>query len=318
MKNSLLTLLRGMAMGAADVVPGVSGGTIAFITGIYPLLLQSLSRFDLRLIAIIKKGGFKAGWHHINGGFLLALFSGVGLSILSLARVISYLMEHQPLLLWSFFFGLILASSLFIARQITRWSVFNIVLVLLGVIVAVIISQLRPVEIDAGMGFIFIAGAIAITAMILPGISGSFILLLLGVYGQVLGAVKAFDLTLLLYFLSGCVVGLLSFVKLLNWLLDRFYQPVLSVLMGFVAGSLAMVWPWKHVVSTYTSSSGVEKPLVQRNIMPFEYELLTGQPAQLIGCIALVVVAVIVVLVLERFGDQRTEAGKQSSDFKAG
>jgi putative membrane protein len=318
MKNSLLTLLRGMAMGAADVVPGVSGGTIAFITGIYPLLLQSLSRFDLRLIAIIKKGGFKAGWQHINGGFLLALFSGVGLSILSLARVISYLMEHQPLLLWSFFFGLILASSLYIARQITRWSVFNIVLVLLGVAVAVIISQLRPVEIDAGMGFIFIAGAIAITAMILPGISGSFILLLLGVYGQVLGAVKTFDLTLLLYFLSGCIVGLLSFVKLLNWLLDRFYQPVLSVLMGFVAGSLAMVWPWKHVVSTYTSSSGVEKPLVQRNIMPFEYELLTGQPAQLIGCIALVVVAVIVVLVLERFGDQRTEAGKQSSDFKAG
>ncbi|CAH0990687.1 hypothetical protein SIN8267_00781 [Sinobacterium norvegicum] len=305
-------------MGAADVVPGVSGGTIAFITGIYPKLLQSLSRFDLQLVSIVRLQGIKAAWQYINGGFLLALFSGIGISILSLARFISYMMEHQPLLLWSFFFGLILASSLFIARQITRWSAANIILAFTGIVVAIVISQLRPVEVQACMGFIFIAGAIAITAMILPGISGSFILLLLGVYGQVLGAVKTFDLTLLLYFMSGCIIGLLSFVKLLNWLLDRFYQPVLSVLMGFVTGSLVMVWPWKQVVSTYTSSSGSEKPLVQQLVTPFEYELATGQSSQLVGCIALIVVAVVFVVVLEKLGDQYNESDEQSTDSQVG
>ncbi len=184
---------RGIAMGAADVVPGVSGGTIAFITGIYATLLQSLSRFDLALIKVFRESGLKGVWQRVNGNFLLALFAGIVVSILSLARIISYLLENHPLLVWSFFFGLILASSIFVLRQMERWHWQQVVLLLLGIGFAVLIGQLRPVEVVADYGYFFMAGAIAICAMILPGISGSFILLLLGVYGQVLVAVKSHD-----------------------------------------------------------------------------------------------------------------------------
>jgi len=297
--------LRGIAMGAADVVPGVSGGTIAFITGIYATLLQSLSRFDLSLIKVFRDSGLKGVWQRVNGDFLLALFAGIALSILSLARIISYLLENHPLLVWSFFFGLILASSIFVLRQMERWRWQQVVLLLLGIGFAVLIGQLRPVEVVADYGYFFMAGAIAICAMILPGISGSFILLLLGVYGQVLVAVKSLDFAVLGVFVSGCVIGLLSFVKLFNFLLSKYYQSMMALLGGFIAGSLYLVWPWKQVISVYTNSQGVEKPLHQINVLPATFTQMTGEPSQLLPASLLMLLGLIVVFGLDVFSQKK-------------
>jgi len=305
MKHFFGIFLRGLAMGAADVVPGVSGGTIAFITGIYSELLHSLSRFNLQLIKTLKNQGIKAAWQHINGYFLLSLGLGIIVSILSLARLVTYLLDAHPLLVWSFFFGLILASSIFVLRQMQGWTLGGVILLIVGITLAVAIGQLRPAEVVASNAYIFMAGAIAICAMILPGISGSFILLLLGVYSHVLGAVKALDLTTLMLFGSGCVVGLLSFVRLLTWLLDHYHQRVIALLAGFIAGSLYLVWPWKEVLSAYTDSHGIEKPLTQANVLPAKFELLTGHSAQLFPCISLMILGLLVVFALEKFGDKK-------------
>ena len=296
--------LRGMLMGAADIVPGVSGGTIAFITGIYSELLHSLSRFNLQLINTLKKQGIKAAWQHVNGNFLLSLGLGIITSILSLARIIIYLLDSQPLLVWSFFFGLILASSIFVVRQMRGWRWDGILLLLIGIALAVAIGQLRPAEVVAGHGYIFMAGAIAICAMILPGISGSFILLLLGVYSHVIGAIKALELTTLLFFGAGCAIGLLTFVRILTWLLDHYHQRVIALLAGFIAGSLYLVWPWKEVMSVYTDSHGIDKPLTQANVLPARFELITGESAQLFACILLMLLGLVVVFALEKFGEK--------------
>ncbi|MFT6140148.1 MAG: putative membrane protein [Marinobacter maritimus] len=305
MKHFFGIFLRGLAMGAADVVPGVSGGTIAFITGIYSELLHSLSRFNLQFITTLKTQGVKAAWLHINGNFLLSLGLGIIVSILSLARLVTYLLDSQPLLVWSFFFGLIIASSVFVLRQMRGWNVGGIILLVAGIALAVAIGQLRPAEVVASNAYIFMAGAIAICAMILPGISGSFILLLLGVYSHVLGAIKALDLTTLALFGSGCVVGLLSFVRILTWLLDHYHQRVIALLAGFIAGSLYLVWPWKEVLSVYTDSHGIEQPLTQANVLPADFELLTGHSAQLLPCIFLMFSGLLVVYALEKLGEKK-------------
>ncbi|HEY5716680.1 MAG TPA: DUF368 domain-containing protein [Psychromonas sp.] len=306
MKHFFGIFLRGLAMGAADVVPGVSGGTIAFITGIYSELLHSLSRFNLQLIHTLKNRGINAAWQHINGNFLLSLGLGILTSILSLARIIIYLLDTQPLLVWSFFFGLILASSIFVLRQMRGWGVGGILFLVIGITLAVAIGQLRPAEVVASHAYIFMAGAIAICAMILPGISGSFILLLLGVYGHVIGAVKALDLTTLLLFGSGCAIGLLSFVRILTWLLDHYHQRVIALLAGFIAGSLYLVWPWKEVLSVYSDSHGAEKPFAQANVLPAKFELITGQSSELLACVLLMILGLLVVFALEKLGEKKT------------
>ncbi|MFT6926475.1 MAG: putative membrane protein [Psychromonas sp.] len=305
MKHFFGIFLRGLAMGAADVVPGVSGGTIAFITGIYSELLHSLSSFNLQFIKTLKNQGIKAAWLHINGNFLVSLGLGIIVSILSLARLVTYLLDAHPLLVWSFFFGLILASSIFVLRQIQGWTVVGFILLITGIVLAVAIGQLRPAEVVASNAYIFMAGAIAICAMILPGISGSFILLLLGVYSHVLGAVKDLDVTTLALFGGGCIVGLLSFVRLLTWLLDHYRQAVIALLAGFIAGSLYLVWPWKEVLSVYTDSHGIEKPLTQANVLPADFELLTGHSAQLFACILLMISGLLVVFALEKLGKKK-------------
>ena len=304
MKHFFGIFLRGLAMGAADVVPGVSGGTIAFITGIYSELLHSLSRFNLQFITTLKNQGVKAAWLHINGHFLLSLGLGIIVSILSLARLVTYLLDSHPLLVWSFFFGLIIASSIFVLRQMRGWNLGGIILLVAGIALAVAIGQLRPAEVVASNAYIFMAGAIAICAMILPGISGSFILLLLGVYGHVLGAIKALDLTTLALFGSGCAVGLLSFVRILTWLLDHYHQRIIALLAGFIAGSLYLVWPWKEVLSVYTDSHGIEQPLTQANVLPADFELITGHSAQLFACILLMISGLLVVFALEKLGEK--------------
>jgi putative membrane protein len=253
-------VIKGMAMGAADVVPGVSGGTLAFILGIYQRLLAAISAFNFSAVKLFRRGQFKALWQHLDGTFLLCLFSGILLSIFALAGVISYFLQYQPVPLWALFTGLILAALPSLCRSIL-WSLPRLVLCLLGIVFAIGISLLTPTELEPQAWMYFFAGAIAICAMILPGISGSFILLILGMYSHVLLAVTSLQLTVLALFCAGCVTGLLSFSRLLNWLLARFHDASLAFLIGIVVGALYRIWPWQwhnqlYYPWTYPNAAG--------------------------------------------------------------
>jgi len=285
--SSLGIFLRGLMMGAADIVPGVSGGTIAFITGIYDTLLGSIRAFDLVFLGRLLKLDIKGAWQHVNGGFLLALLLGIATSIFSLARVISWVLENHPVPLWAFFFGLILASALVLLRQVENWTAPRVLCLLVGMGVALVIALSPAANIDIGLLGVFLSGFLAICAMILPGISGSFILVLLGMYSTVLLAVKSLDLLFLAVFAVGAGAGLLCFSRLLYWLLHRFHQATMALLTGFLFGSLAVVWPWKRVLDWIEGSHGQLKPVQQVPVSPTEYFVLTGQDPLVWYCIAL-------------------------------
>ncbi|WP_417597217.1 DUF368 domain-containing protein [Oceanospirillum sp.] len=281
--------IKGMAMGAADAVPGVSGGTVAFISGIYEQLIESIRSINPSLLLTWRKEGFKAVWQKIDGNFLLTLLAGIISSILLLAHVISYLLEAQPVLLSAFFFGLVSASVLVIYGEITDRSWKTTVALLAGVILMLLVNQLMP-TLDAGNPLhIFMAGSIAICAMILPGISGSFLLLIMGVYGGVMHAVKNFELMTMLWFASGCAVGILVFSQILSWLLHRFYQTTLALLTGVLIGSLSQIWPWRQVVSYKIDSHGRAAPITHDNLLPSVYEQLTGMNAQMVPALILMI-----------------------------
>ncbi len=290
-------------MGAADVVPGVSGGTIAFITGIYDTLLESIRRINPSLLSIWKREGTKAAFNHINGFFLLALFSGIFVSIATLAKLITWLLNTHPIPIWSFFFGLILVSVYHIVRQVEQRDVIRFITLLVGIAFAYSITVLKPLHMEPTMLNTIIAGSIAICAMILPGISGSFILLLIGMYTPVLTAVKGFQVEVLALFLSGCVIGLLTFSHLLSWLLRNFRDATLMFLTGLMIGTLPKIWPWKETLTWRTNSKGEQVPLLQHNLSPFEYEHITSQPSQLIIAVIMMLVAIALVLSLEKFAD---------------
>jgi len=260
--------LKGIAMGCADVVPGVSGGTIAFITGIYTELLDSIKSVNLNALITLFKQGPKAAWKAINGNFLAVLLAGILTAILSLAKLIHYLLDQHAILLWSFFFGLILASSLHMAKQIKQWQSGTYVALLIGALCAGFISIASPGSIDASYFNIFFAGSIAICAMILPGISGSFILLLMGLYAPVLAAVKGLELDIMFIFALGAGLGLMLFSRLLSWLLHHYQDLMFSLLTGFMLGALLKVWPWKETISFRLNSKGLEVPFEQFNRLP--------------------------------------------------
>ncbi len=290
-------------MGAADVVPGVSGGTIAFITGIYDTLLESIRRINPRLLSIWKREGTKAAFNHINGFFLIALFSGIFVSIATLAKLITWLLNTHPIPIWSFFFGLILVSVYHIVRQVEKRDAIRFITLLVGVAFAYSITVLKPLHMEPTMVNTLIAGSIAICAMILPGISGSFILLLIGMYTPVLAAVKGFQVDILALFLAGCVIGLLTFSHLLSWLLRHFRDATLMFLTGLMIGTLPKIWPWKETLTWRTNSKGEQVPLLQHNLTPFEYEQITSQPSQLVIAIVMMLAAIALVLSLEKFAD---------------
>lgn len=292
-------------MGAADVVPGVSGGTIAFITGIYDTLLESIRRVNPSLLGIWKKGGFKAAFDHINGLFLISLFGGIFVSIATLAKLISWLLVTHPIPLWSFFFGLILVSVFHMLKQVEQRTMSRAIFLLLGVAFAYSITVLKPLHMEPTSLNVLLAGSIAICAMILPGISGSFILLLIGMYTPVLGAVKSFDVSILALFLSGCIAGLLTFSHLLSWLLRRFRDYTLVFLTGLMLGTLPKIWPWKETLTWRTNSKGEQVPLLQENLSPFNFETVTSHPAQLGIAIVLMLCAIALVLGLEKFAENR-------------
>lgn len=290
-------------MGAADVVPGVSGGTIAFITGIYDELLGALARVP-EAVWLMLRGQFKQAWQLANINFLLILFSGVLLSVLSFARLITWLLETQPIALWSFFFGLILVSCYVVARDIQRWQLSRWLSFALGASFAWWITVAAPLNWGHDLLSIFTAGAIAICAMILPGVSGSFILLLLGLYPTILSAAKQLDLSILMVFASGCLFGLLAFARLLRAALRRFRDLTLALLTGIMFGSLNKIWPWKNTLSWHTDRHGAQVPLLQENISPWQFTELFQINAQLALALLLAVFGIVLVLVLERYANK--------------
>lgn len=296
-KDYIIIGFKGMAMGAADVVPGVSGGTIAFISGIYEELLGSISNVNLKLFKTFKKEGLKAAWKQVNGNFLLSLFLGIFISVVTLAKAIKYLLENEPILLWSFFFGLVLASIIYVAKQITKWNFISILLLLLSSFLAYYVTTLNPlVNENSSLLFLFLAGAIAICAMILPGISGAFILVLLGAYKTILTAVDDRDLKTIATVGLGAIVGLLSFSKILKWLFSNYKNYTLAALTGFIIGSLNKIWPWKETLTWRTNSHGVKVPFNQVSVSPFSFE---GDP-QITFAVLLALIGFLLILLLEK------------------
>lgn len=294
-KDHFVIALKGVAMGAADVVPGVSGGTIAFISGIYEELIDSISKVNLATLKLWKKEGLAAMWQELNGNFLLSLVIGIGLSIITLAKLIRHLLETQPILIWSFFFGLVLASIIYVARQITRWNLGAIILLIAGALTAYFITTLTPQTSNVSYPYVFFSGALAICAMILPGISGSFILLLLGMYRPVLDAIHDKNIGLLATLMLGAVVGLLSFSRLLKWLFDHYENLTLAVLTGFIIGSLNKIWPWKEVLEA-EMINGKLKILKEKSVLPASYD---GDP-QLAWAFLLAAAGFLFIILLER------------------
>ena len=291
-------------MGAADAVPGVSGGTIAFMTGIYEELIFSLKQCGVSALRMLFQDGIKATWQHVNGGFLLALFSGIIISILTLSRVVLYLLDNHPILLWSFFFGLILAAVWSLIRHIEKWTMGVLATFLIGAVSAFLITTITPTTIETSPLIIFLSGMIAICAMILPGISGSFILLLLGMYAPMLMAVKELQLVTLCIFASGCATGLLSFSHVLSWMFKYYKTMTLALLGGFMLGSLNKVWPWKETIESVIDRHGKEIPLDQKNILPHTFETLYTQPAYMWYAIILMLFGMGMVVVLEKISQR--------------
>ncbi len=292
--------LKGMAMGAADVVPGVSGGTIAFISGIYEELITSINNINFGLFKTFKKEGFKAFWLKLNGNFLIALFLGIFISLFSLAKFLSWLLENKPILLWSFFFGLVLASIFLVGKEIKKWNITTVIVVLIGAAIAYFITTLPPNDNVNSLPFLFLSGALAVCAMILPGISGAFILVLLGSYKTILDAVHERDIKMVATVALGAIFGLLSFAKLLKWMYKNYHNLTLALLTGFIVGSLNKIWPWKKVLATKVFD---EKIIVvdEKNILPNAFD---GDP-QLILAIGLAIAGFSLIFILERIASRK-------------
>ena len=252
--RNMMVAVKGACMGAADVIPGVSGGTIAFIMGIYDEFVGSLASINGEAVKLLLKGRFAAFWKHINGSFLLSLVVGIGVSVIALAGLMQMLLSDFPIQTWAFFFGLIVASSLFIIRGISGWKLREGLLLVFGIVLGAVICTLSPTQTPDGLWFIFLSGALAICAMILPGISGSFILLILGKYEYILGAISDIvagvdlgrNLLILGVFGLGAIIGILAFSRFLHWLLARWQKETMIVLAGFIIGSLVKIWPWTN------------------------------------------------------------------------
>lgn len=310
----LIITLKGLAMGAADVVPGVSGGTIAFISGIYQELIDSINNVNLSVLKTLKKDGLKAAWQQVNGGFLLALLTGIFISVLTFSKIITHLLEDHPILVWSFFFGLIIASIALIWKETSNWKVVDILALVIGIVLSYYITIARPVSSPDSYWYIFLSGFIAIIAMILPGISGAFILLLMGSYETVIGTINKFregivkfDMAILgdamlklSVFALGAIIGLKSFSKILHWMFEKHKNTTLALLIGFMAGSLNKVWPWKQVLETRINTHGEVVPFIENSILPQNFE---GNP-QVMTAIILAIVGFFVIFGMEKMASK--------------
>jgi len=322
MKDTVSTMIKGMAMGTAEVIPGVSGGTIAFITGIYEKLLNTIKSFGPGLIPIFKESGFKGVWSEVNGAFLIRLVGGMVLGVVFGVFAISYLLETYPPAVWAFFFGLIIASAIYIGRQITRWGPGEIALMILGAVVAYGITVVAPAKGSESLIFVFLSGSIAISAFILPGISGSFILLIMGMYSFIitdtlkpaLRTLAPDKLLIMVVFALGCLTGLMTFSRLLSWTFKHYRNLTMATLTGFMLGSLNKIWPWRNAIEWLRDKSGAiilkddritpKKILMEENVLPANY---SGGDALVLAVVVLMIVGFLSVFLLERLGGKKED-----------
>ena len=287
-------------MGCADVIPGVSGGTVAFITGIYEELINSIKSIDLDAFRLLFRFQLITFWKNINGNFLISVLAGIVTSLLSLSKLMTYLLEHHPISIWSFFFGLILVSSPLILRDIKRWNIFTFLSFIVGIAIAYLITVLSPTQTPSNLFFIFFYGALAICAMILPGISGAFILLLIGKYEYMITALINFNIPVILVFAMGCFLGLLGFSHVLSWILAHYRFPTLAVLAGFMIGSLNKVWPWKEVIAFRVDHEGLQVASFDKSVWPGRYLETTGNDPQIFYAILFASVGIFLVVAIEK------------------
>ena len=268
MKSNFILYLKGIGMGAADIVPGVSGGTIALITGIYEELISSIKNINPRLIKTLFKKGVKEFWIELNGTFFIILLSGIATSVILLVQIIVFLLDSHEFKIWGFFFGLIIASAYIILKDIQTLDINKVCIVILGIAIAASVVLSDTTTLPNTDIYIFFTGSIAITAMILPGISGSFILLLLSKYEFIINAIKDFDIRIILVFGLGCIFGLLIFSRFLHFLFQNYKDNLLALLSGFLIGSLLKVWPFRQTVKTITNSDGIEDAVITQPVLP--------------------------------------------------
>ena len=301
-KDYFTIALKGVAMGAADTVPGVSGGTIAFISGIYEELITTIGNVDISLFKTWKFQGFKAFWNQLNGGFIVSLLLGILFSVFTFMRLANYLLKEHPVLIWSFFFGLVVASIWFVAKQIDKWKISTFIAAILGAAVAYYITSLPPAASSDSYIYLLICGAVAVCAMILPGISGAFILVLMGAYRNITQAVHDFDFKKIALVGLGAIVGLLTFSKILKWLFAHYRNITLAVLTGFITGSLNKIWPWKKVLE---STQIEEKVIVlkDKSVLPSNFE----GDAQLLFAILLMLAGFFLIIILEKLAEQKPD-----------
>ncbi|GAB2712420.1 DUF368 domain-containing protein [Halomonas garicola] len=313
-RSTLRVFITGAGMGAADAVPGVSGGTIAFISGFYAELIHTIRQFGPGVFGVWRRGGLKGVARHLNLAFLLPLLAGVALAVFSVAHLAVWLMEAYPLLLDGFFFGLVAASALVVndARERFKWR--YLITLGLGLTLARALPSLMPLMLAVGNDSLMLvmAGSIAISAMLLPGVSGSFLLLSMGLYGTVMQAVRGLDLPVIALFGGGCVIGVMLFSRLLSWLLQRHHAATMQLLLGFILGSLPLLWPWRELVRYQMGPDGQLIPLAHRYLLPGDYATLTGASAQTLGVLGLMLAGALLVVMLNRQAN-RTSADQQET-----
>ena len=294
-------------MGAADAVPGVSGGTIAFISGIYEELINTIKQFGPSAISAWRRGGWRALGNHLNLAFLVPLLAGIAVSLFSVAHIALWLMEAHPLLLDGFFFGLVSASALVVWQASNGWKLWYLLPLLVGLVLAQALPGMMPLVLLMGNEalVVMVAGGIAISAMLLPGVSGSFLLLTMGLYGTIMGAIRSLDVGIIILFGIGCMVGLALFSRLLSWLLRRHHTSTMQLLLGFIAGSLPALWPWRELLRYQIGPEGQMIPLEYHYLLPADYAVLTDASAQVAGVVTLMVVGALIVVLLNRYADRR-------------
>lgn len=287
-------------MGIADAVPGVSGGTIAFITGIYEELLHSLNEIDGEAFRLLTRLRFAELWKKINGKFLLTLTAGITTSLLILVSIVFNLIVDYPILVSSFFFGVIFASVVLVLKEIKAWGYKPIVSFVVSAVLGYFITTLAPMETPDAYWFIFICGALAICSMIFPGISGAFVLVLLSKYEYMITSLVELNGWVILIFATGCVFGLLGFARLITWVLDHYHHITVAVLAGFMLGSLNKVWPWRQGLEYATTRSGKQIAVFDKSILPWHFLTETGRDPQLFQAILMMALGVCIVIVTER------------------
>jgi len=292
-------------MGCADVIPGVSGGTVAFIANIYEELIHSIKSIDLVSLRLLSKYKFAEFWGHINGNFLFAVFLGIATSLLSLSKLMTYLLKQYPISIWSFFFGLILMSSPIILKDIKKRNVTTWISLLLGAVIAYLITVATPRETPDNLWFIFFCGSLAICAMILPGISGAFILLLIGKYEFMINSLIEMRLDVIIVFILGAFIGLVLFSHFLSWILIHFRNSTLGALAGFMIGSLNKVWPWKEVISYRLTDSGIQIPALDKNILPGRYMEIYHQDPNILYAVLFLSLGIFAVILIEKIAQYK-------------